>query len=194
MDLVQYPRIPCSRQQVQQHQWLQLQVWVRLQHPITLALEELMLLHIDICIVRREAEPSDVNAVDFIIASSKAKVARLKAYIKELSITDDVNESALDLAYEELKEMDPSTFKAKAGSILYVLSFTQTMMTKPTKEDSTCVLSLPMPFSSNPIFSSSMNPPIIWISELLSGSKPICPRTIITSHLQGFQDLVCTKR
>ena len=44
MDLVRYPRIPCSRQQVQQRQRLQLQLWVRLQHPITLALEELALL------------------------------------------------------------------------------------------------------------------------------------------------------
>lgn len=31
--------------------------------------------HIDIYIVRDEAEPSDVNAVDFIVASAEAKVA-----------------------------------------------------------------------------------------------------------------------
>jgi hypothetical protein len=136
--------------------------------------------HIDICIVRGEAELSDINAVDFIVASAEAKVARLEAYIEGLSVADDVDESALDLAYEELKEMDPSTFEAKAGIILYGLSFTQMMMTKPTKEDGTCASPLPVPFSSNSIFSSSTNPPIIWISEPLSGSKPIYPR-IITS-------------
>ena len=34
--------------------------------------------HIDIYIVRGGAELSDVNAVDFIVASAKAKVARLE--------------------------------------------------------------------------------------------------------------------
>ena len=78
--------------------------------------------HIDICIVRGEAELSDINAVNFIVASAEAKVAHLEAYIEGLSIADDVNESALDLVYEELKEMDPSTFEAKAAIILLVWS------------------------------------------------------------------------
>jgi hypothetical protein len=42
--------------------------------------------NIDIYIVRGEAEPSDVNAVDFIIASARAKVARLEAHIEKLSV------------------------------------------------------------------------------------------------------------
>src|SRR5882757_8405378 len=41
--------------------------------------------HIYIYIVRGEAEPSDVNAVDFIIASAKAKVARLEEHIRRLT-------------------------------------------------------------------------------------------------------------
>lgn len=40
----------------------------------------------------------------------------------------------LDAIYEELEEMDPSTFEAKAGSILHGLGFSPTMMKKPTKD------------------------------------------------------------
>jgi ATP-binding cassette subfamily F protein 2 len=87
-----------------------------------------------IYIVRGEAEPSDVNAIDFIIKSAKEKVALLEKRIEDLSIADEPDDVALEAAYEELEEMDPSTFEAKAGSILHGLGFTQTMMKKPTKD------------------------------------------------------------
>ena len=90
--------------------------------------------HIDIYLVRGEAEPSDVNAVDSIIASAKAKVALLEKRIEDLSMAEDVDEQALDATYEELEEMDPSTFEAKAGSILHGLGFSQEMMKRPTKD------------------------------------------------------------
>jgi hypothetical protein len=130
--------------------------------------------HIDIYTVRGEAEPSEVNAVDFFVASSKAKVARLEAYIEELSVADNV---------EELEEMDPSTCEAKAGSILHDLGFTQITINKPSKDMSggwRMRVGLARPSSSNPISFSSTNPPITWISEPLCGSKPIYLR-IITS-------------
>jgi ATP-binding cassette, subfamily F, member 2 len=84
--------------------------------------------------VRGEAEPTETNALDFIVASAKEKVAKLEKRIEELSVADDVDEAALDAAYEELEEMDPNTFEAKAGSILHGLGFSQTMMKKPTKD------------------------------------------------------------
>lgn len=90
--------------------------------------------HIDIYLVRGEAEPSDVNAVDFIITSAKEKVAKLEKRIEDISAADYVDELELDALYEELEEMDPNTFEAKAGSILHGLGFTQTMMKKPTKD------------------------------------------------------------
>jgi ATP-binding cassette, subfamily F, member 2 len=89
---------------------------------------------LQIYIVRGEAEPSDVNAIDFIIASAREKVARLEKRIEDLSIADEPDDAALDLAYEELEELDPSTFEAKAGSILHGLGFSPTMMKKPTKD------------------------------------------------------------
>lgn len=53
--------------------------------------------------------------------------------IEEMSVADDVDELALDAMYEQLEEMDPATFEAKAGSILHGLGFDQKMMAKPTK-------------------------------------------------------------
>jgi len=51
-----------------------------------------------------------------------------------MSTADDVDDLALEAIYEELEEMDPATFEAKAGAILTGLGFTQKMLTKPTKD------------------------------------------------------------
>lgn len=87
-----------------------------------------------IYLVRGAVEPSDVNALDYIVASAKEKVARLEKLAEDMSTADDVDDLALEAIYEELEEMDPATFEAKAGAILTGLGFTQKMLTKPTKD------------------------------------------------------------
>ncbi|KAL0563348.1 ABC transporter ATP-binding protein arb1 [Marasmius crinis-equi] len=63
-----------------------------------------------------------------------AKFAKLEARIEELSLSEDPNDQlVLDAAYEELEELNPSAFEAKAGSVLHHLGFSQTRMKKPTK-------------------------------------------------------------
>ena len=56
-----------------------------------------------IYIVSGEADPSDINALDFIVASAKEKVAKLEKRIEDLSVADEPDEAALDAAYEELE-------------------------------------------------------------------------------------------
>jgi ATP-binding cassette subfamily F protein 2 len=51
-----------------------------------------------------------------------------------MSMEDEVDELALEAKYEELEEMDPSTFETKAASILHGLGFSQQMMGKATKD------------------------------------------------------------
>lgn len=90
--------------------------------------------HVDIYLVRGEAEPSETDAMDFIIRSARQKVARLEKEIEDMSTADEVDEIGMELKMEELEDLDPATFEAKAGAILHGLGFSKAMMAKPTKD------------------------------------------------------------
>ncbi|EST06085.1 ABC transporter-like protein [Kalmanozyma brasiliensis GHG001] len=155
--------------------------------------------HIDIHIVSGEAEPSDTNAVDYVVEAAKRKVAKLEKDIEELSVADEIDEVALEMKYEELEELDPSTFETKAGMILHGLGFSTEMMKKPTKDMSggwRMRVTLAKALFIKPHLLLLDEPTnhldleaVVWLEAYLSTYNHIL---VLTSHSADFMDTVCT--
>jgi ATP-binding cassette, subfamily F, member 2 len=90
--------------------------------------------HIDVYLLKEEAEPSDLNALDYILAEAKKKVDALESEIEKISMDPDMDEVQLQNLYDRLEEMDPNTFEAKASNILTGLGFDTEMMRRPTRD------------------------------------------------------------
>jgi len=155
--------------------------------------------HIDIYLVQGEVDPSEQTALEFIVQSAKDKAARLEAQIEEMSIADVVDEVGLELKYEELEELDPSTFETKAGAILHGLGFGQAMMAKATKDMSggwRMRVALAKALTIRPHLLLLDEPTnhldleaVVWLEAYLATYNHIL---VITSHSQDFMDSVCT--
>jgi ATP-binding cassette, subfamily F, member 2 len=91
--------------------------------------------HIDVYLLKEEAEPSDLNAVEYILMEAKKKVEVLESKIEKMSMDpDSLDEVALQGLYDRLEELDPNTFESKACGILAGLGFSNEMMRKATKD------------------------------------------------------------
>ena len=164
--------------------------------------------HIDVYLVDREIDASEVTAIDAVM---NADTAKLELEAKCNALTDLLTEGDLDdegmagvnevleTLYERLDDLDASTAEARAASILTGLQFTPEMQQKRTKEFSggwrmrialaralflqpTCLL------LDEPTNHLDMHA-VIWLEHYLSKWKQIL---LMVSHSQDFLNNVCT--
>ncbi|KAJ7431235.1 P-loop containing nucleoside triphosphate hydrolase protein [Mycena latifolia] len=156
--------------------------------------------HIDISLVSDGVEPSEMNPVDFLVASAKLKVEHLEAYIEHLRVSCDVDEFPLKFAaYKALGEMQPAPFKIRAGSILRGLGFTPKMLETPIRDMTKAWrvrVALARALSVKPHLLLLKEPTnyldpgaVVWLEAHLNMYDHIL---VITSHSQDFLDSVCT--
>ncbi|KAH6905738.1 hypothetical protein BKA70DRAFT_1503151 [Coprinopsis sp. MPI-PUGE-AT-0042] len=136
-------------------------------------------------------DPSEINSVDFIIASAHEKAAKLEAYIKELSVKEDVDEITMDTAYEKLEEFDLAMFEAKATSVLHDDGKTDKRY-EWWLEDACCACQIALCETHLLLLDEPINHLdlagvlwFLWLEAYLSAYTHI---HVITSHLQYFMD------
>lgn len=88
--------------------------------------------HIDIYLLDREAPPTDLSAVEYVVEAAKAELAKLEAAAEELMTTEGPESEALQAVYDRQEELDPATFESRASSILTGLGFTPKTVHKKT--------------------------------------------------------------
>ncbi|CAG8554429.1 6047_t:CDS:10, partial [Cetraspora pellucida] len=89
--------------------------------------------HIDVYLLNQEADPCDLNAIDYVIQAAKEEIVRLEKEVEDL-LTENDEDPRLEDLYDRIASLDESTFHVRASTLLYGLGFSQTMMAKKTKD------------------------------------------------------------
>jgi ATP-binding cassette subfamily F protein 2 len=157
--------------------------------------------HIDIWHVHKEADPTDISALQSVIDVAQKEYERLEGLVQKLCEEDaEGNTDILEMLGDKLDRMAPETFEPEAGSLLHGLGFTEAMMHKATKDMSggwRMRVALAQALFKRPTLLVLDEPTnhldlgaCVWLEEYLAKY----PTTIVlTSHSEDFMNGVCTE-
>ncbi|RKP38903.1 P-loop containing nucleoside triphosphate hydrolase protein [Dimargaris cristalligena] len=156
--------------------------------------------HIDIHLLKEEAEPSEKTALRYVVEHAEKELERLEQQVEHILGEEGGAENpVLESIYERIEAMDAATFEVRASKILFGLGFNAQTMQKMTKDMSggwRMRVSLAHALFIRPTVLLLDEPTnhldleaCVWLEEYLSHYDRIL---VLISHSQDFLNGVCT--
>mmetsp|Transcript_7471 Transcript_7471/g.10483 ORF Transcript_7471/g.10483 Transcript_7471/m.10483 type:complete len:596 (-) Transcript_7471:236-2023(-) len=153
----------------------------------------------DTYLLKEEAQPSELSALDWVVAQAREELNRLEALSEKVLLEDGPNSETLMDIYESLDALDPTTFESRASKILIGLGFNSKTIHKSTKDMSggwRMRVALSRALFIKPTLLLLDEPTnhldleaCVWLEEYLSTYPKIL---VVISHSQDFLNGVCS--